>query len=484
MYLYSRLKSYILHFTNICTVEGLFSSTSKVPNKHTVVKQELQFLRLGDSLQQQILDTLKYIHGPDFKLTAAADYVDPQTDVLKKYWVGRGTLVVKGGCDYSQGKDAPTDEEERLKLFALMRLQSYGFHESHCVEAFTHCDNSVEEALHLLYTKYMGLTERDDVEPDLTDYELRDMKTDEKSSLESIYESGFSEKTPNVWTVNLKVDYLFHMFHNKKPPIKKVQKKTKEKCKNFLRGVQCKYGSKCRYSHEPDPVENNDDHHLDSHFFELEFRFPEQSKYPFKPPLIFLKTNVCLPPLMSLHICKRLYQEADLLALDGIPCIYSVTEFFKNEEQMKEHLKTDIDFLDPRQKLFPTQEVDEDRKLLPKHYRKGATNKDNKKKLTLDEIVQQDQRIVAEFSQKQLNHKYTSMVTRRKLLPAWKLKNDILNTIQKSQVIVISGETGCGKSTQVPQFILDEWIANYNNQHLEIVCTQPRRISAIGVAER
>lgn len=40
---------------------------------------------------------------------------------------------------------------------------------------------------------------------------------------------------------------------------------------------------------------------------------------------------------------------------------------------------------------------------------------------------------------------------------------------------------------QVPQFILDDWILNRtkeNENHVEIICTQPRRISAIGVAER
>jgi ATP-dependent RNA helicase DHX57 len=78
------------------------------------------------------------------------------------------------------------------------------------------------------------------------------------------------------------------------------------------------------------------------------------------------------------------------------------------------------------------------------------------------------------------------MLQYRRKLPAWGLMNDILNTVQQSQVVVISGETGCGKSTQVPQYLLDDWLVNYENdsRHVEIVCTQPRRISAISVAER
>jgi hypothetical protein len=40
---------------------------------------------------------------------------------------------------------------------------------------------------------------------------------------------------------------------------------------------------------------------------------------------------------------------------------------------------------------------------------------------------------------------------------------------------------------QIPQFLLDDWLLNWessNGRHVEIVCTQPRRLSAIGVAER
>ena len=64
-------------------------------------------------------------------------------------------------------------------------------------------------------------------------------------------------------------------------------------------------------------------------------------------------------------------------------------------------------------------------------------------------------------------------------LPAGKQKHAFLNTLSRSQCIVVTGETGCGKTTQVPQFILEELIGE-----CFIVCTQPRRLSAIAVASR
>lgn len=53
-----------------------------------------------------------------------------------------------------------------------------------------------------------------------------------------------------------------------------------------------------------------------------------------------------------------------------------------------------------------------------------------------------------------------------------------------SQVLVVSGETGCGKTTQLPQFILDNEIISDRGADCNIICTQPRRISAISVAAR
>ncbi|XP_041377673.1 ATP-dependent DNA/RNA helicase DHX36-like isoform X2 [Gigantopelta aegis] len=85
---------------------------------------------------------------------------------------------------------------------------------------------------------------------------------------------------------------------------------------------------------------------------------------------------------------------------------------------------------------------------------------------------------------KQTDQKYRHMLEFRKKLPSYNMKEEILQKIQNNQVLVISGETGCGKTTQVPQFILDDYIQSNRGSQCRILCTQPRRISAISVAER
>ena len=63
-------------------------------------------------------------------------------------------------------------------------------------------------------------------------------------------------------------------------------------------------------------------------------------------------------------------------------------------------------------------------------------------------------------------------------LPIYTKENEILEEINKNRVIIISGNTGCGKSTQVPQMIYDTFPKS------KILITQPRRIAAISIAKR
>ena len=72
----------------------------------------------------------------------------------------------------------------------------------------------------------------------------------------------------------------------------------------------------------------------------------------------------------------------------------------------------------------------------------------------------------------------------RARLPAAASRAEVLGRLEASRVLIIHGATGCGKSTQVPQFILEAAAASGAGGTADIVVTQPRRISAVGVAER
>ncbi|KAL6619308.1 hypothetical protein ACP70R_034447 [Stipagrostis hirtigluma subsp. patula] len=69
----------------------------------------------------------------------------------------------------------------------------------------------------------------------------------------------------------------------------------------------------------------------------------------------------------------------------------------------------------------------------------------------------------------------------RKTLPVYKYKDELLKAIAEHQVIVVVGETGSGKTTQIPQYLHE---AGYTEKGRKIACTQPRRVAAMSVAAR
>jgi hypothetical protein len=72
----------------------------------------------------------------------------------------------------------------------------------------------------------------------------------------------------------------------------------------------------------------------------------------------------------------------------------------------------------------------------------------------------------ARQQQKRAHSQYSKMLQIRQRLPAYAHEKQIVDTVAQSPVTIIQGETGCGKSTQVPQFILDA------NPTASIVVTQ------------
>ncbi|KAL4468705.1 hypothetical protein ABPG74_005208 [Tetrahymena malaccensis] len=75
---------------------------------------------------------------------------------------------------------------------------------------------------------------------------------------------------------------------------------------------------------------------------------------------------------------------------------------------------------------------------------------------------------------------FSKLQKERKNLPIFKHRQGLLDKIKSNQISVIAGETGCGKTTQIPQYLIEEGL----NKNRMIAVTQPRRVAAITIAQR
>ncbi|KAJ3652749.1 hypothetical protein Zmor_018686 [Zophobas morio] len=86
-------------------------------------------------------------------------------------------------------------------------------------------------------------------------------------------------------------------------------------------------------------------------------------------------------------------------------------------------------------------------------------------------------RVYQDFQQKSKFAKLKKLRGAQNELPIAQYKKEIVERLKECRVMLIAGDTGCGKSTQVPQYVLE---AGYS----KIVCTQPRRIACVSLAKR
>lgn len=75
---------------------------------------------------------------------------------------------------------------------------------------------------------------------------------------------------------------------------------------------------------------------------------------------------------------------------------------------------------------------------------------------------------------------HQDLLTTRRSLPVWQQRTQLLQMLEENHTVVLVGETGSGKTTQVPQFCAE---AGWAEQKM-VACTQPRRVAATSVARR
>ena len=69
-------------------------------------------------------------------------------------------------------------------------------------------------------------------------------------------------------------------------------------------------------------------------------------------------------------------------------------------------------------------------------------------------------------------------------LPIAAHRHELLELIEENRIVCVEGETGCGKSTRVPQYILDYSLSLSPPRKCRVLVSQPRRMAAIKLAER
>ncbi|XP_021336395.2 putative ATP-dependent RNA helicase DHX57 isoform X1 [Danio rerio] len=285
----------------------------------------------------------------------------------------------------------------------------------------------------------------------------------------------------------------------------------------------------------------------DAPIYQLEIRFQPGSLYPFQPPLVaFSSTDESLSGAGRLSVTEYLFGQSLSAAEEGEPVVYtlissleedgpvrellsaahhkysapppvlapptvtpaksrsnknnvdnrtsatrdqststSITEITNHRVKQKEVAQILSEDIDDVQDEEDDEDEEECIPVENESYVNLRKRMVKKTEIRTEQMQEENKKLCREFKRKRSSRRYISMQEQRQKLPAWQKREAILECLVKNQVLVISGMTGCGKTTQIPQFILDNFLQTGRPDRVaNIICTQPRRISAIAVATR
>ncbi|KZT01300.1 P-loop containing nucleoside triphosphate hydrolase protein [Laetiporus sulphureus 93-53] len=104
------------------------------------------------------------------------------------------------------------------------------------------------------------------------------------------------------------------------------------------------------------------------------------------------------------------------------------------------------------------------------------------RKVTSQQVQKAMEGNINPFTKQPLTPQYKKILEVRKKLPVYAQMNEFLKMFSDNQVIVMVGETGSGKTTQIPQFVCFSDLPHTKGKM--VACTQPRRVAAMSVAKR
>ena len=206
----------------------------------------------------------------------------------------------------------------------------------------------------------------------------------------------------------------------------------------------------------------------------VSFRFQPSSQYPSTPPVISIQA-ADIPAYIRLSATRQVIKHAEENFL-GEPSIYNILDWL--ETNLPNIMENPGKLRDISTVTAPQSSTVTSFKLpvrQPREVTKSADWKlDSAKSVAIRKA----------WEVRQSTQEQGDMTRKREALPAWNTQGAIIQAVSSNQVTIISGETGSGKSTQSVQFVLDDMIKRGLGAVANIVCTQPRRISALGLADR